>query len=117
MPQYRYHCESCGSEFSKFKTMAERHNVECECGAKPEIVIVKCATHFFPEGLWREMSYAGVNISSKRKLKEECYKRGLISPSFDIYPRNSGLEEESDERKSKSKKTEEAKKEEQSDTH
>ena len=76
--------------------------------------IGRTATHFFPEGLWREMSYAGEHISSKGKLKEECYKRGMISPYFDIYPRNSGLEEESDEKERESRKAEEAKEAEQS---
>lgn len=75
--------------------------------------IGKSNVHFFPEGLWREMSYEGVHISSKRQLKEECEKRGQISPYFDIDPR-SDQHEESEYQKEKKDK---AKKEREGDNH
>lgn len=34
MPLYDYHCDSCGKEFEKKSSIAERNNVFCVCGEK-----------------------------------------------------------------------------------
>ena len=68
--------------------------------------IGRVSVHIFPDGLWREMSYKGEQISSKKALKEECYKRGMISPYYDINPRRSGYEQEREEASRKTKEKE-----------
>ncbi|KKN72794.1 hypothetical protein LCGC14_0406490 [marine sediment metagenome] len=73
---------------------------------KPKKRIGNFSFHRFPEGLWREMSYKGENVSSKKALKEECYKRGMISEYYDIYPRSSGYEQEREEASRKTKEKE-----------
>jgi len=81
MPLYRYQCKACNHEFEKHRTIEERYNVLCpECGGKEVEIIIKAPSyHPFPEGWWEHLDVKPIYISSRRQLKEECKKRGLIA--------------------------------------
>ena len=82
MPRYDFACRSCGIEFEANVPVAERDNVACpRCGAVLGVVrraVYPVAVHLWKPQFFEHIDVKPIWIESKRQLKEECAKRGLI---------------------------------------
>ena len=82
MPLYAYRCEKCGREWEEWRKIEERLDVKCECGGKAVIDFRKFGKRnvmFFTPYTYEDLDVYPIHITSKKQLKEECKKRGLIA--------------------------------------
>ena len=82
MPIYAYKCRKCGRRWEEWKRIEERLEVRCECGEKGEIDFSQFGKHtimFFTPYIYTDIDVYPIEITSKRQLKRECEKRGLVA--------------------------------------
>ena len=82
MPRYGYRCEECKNGWDEFKSMEENNDTNCpKCGKKAVRDYSKSTTRFFPfKPMWyTDICEKPLWIESKKQLKEECDKHGVIA--------------------------------------
>lgn len=79
MPNYDYTCSSCLNEWTENVMIAQRNRVKCSCGEKATLQIRAPGVSAFKPMWFRDIDVKPMFISSKRELKDECDKRGLIA--------------------------------------
>ena len=81
MPTYDYKCQRCGKVFEAFNTMASFKGQRCECGGKCEVFFGRggAAAHVFKPMWYHDICEKSLWIESKRQLKEECDKHGVVA--------------------------------------
>lgn len=79
MPAYDFRCDSCHVKFEIQCPVADRGKVKCpKCGAKATQLFSVPRLNIWPTEIYHEICPTPLEISSKRQLREECKKRGLI---------------------------------------
>ena len=82
MPRYDYSCYACGVEFEANVPVEQRDSVSCpRCGATQSVArrtVYPFAAHIWKPQWFEHIDTKPIWIESKRQLKEECEKRGLI---------------------------------------
>jgi len=83
MPLYAYKCKECGNEWEEFRTVDSRHDAKCaKCGKRGEIDFSKFGSRnvmLFTPFTYEDIDIHPIHITSKKQLKRECEKRGLIA--------------------------------------
>ncbi len=83
MPTYDYECEKCGKEVTKFRLIADRHNLlSCECGGKCKKIVGLSRVNVFKPLFMTNLDVNPVWVESKKQLREECKKRGVMAASL-----------------------------------
>jgi len=80
MPCYAYICKDCGRRWEEWRRVDERRDAKCQCGGKAEIdfsTYSSANVMMFTPALYTDLDVYPIWIDSKKKLKEECKKRGL----------------------------------------
>lgn len=79
MPLYEYECRVCGKRFEKVVPLSERERVR-HCGKRAKLLVPsRFAAHVWKPTWFEHLDTKPILIESKRQLKEECEKRGLIA--------------------------------------
>ena len=80
MPRYDFSCHGCGLEFEAHVPIEERDNVQCpRCGNPTNRrEVYPFAAHIWKPRWFEHIDTYPIYIESKKQLKEECKKRGLI---------------------------------------
>lgn len=80
MPLYNYECD-CGERFDEFVPYDRRNEVKC--GKCSRLATKLLSTESKPvvfEPMWyHDIAERPIFVESKRQLKEECKKRGLVA--------------------------------------
>lgn len=82
MPLYRYECKDCLERFESFAKIDNRYDASCpECGSNQTQLLISMANRGFvlePQ-YFEHLDTEPVWIKSKKHLKQECKKRGVIA--------------------------------------
>jgi len=78
MPTYDYECDKCGRKFEEVRMIAERDSVSC-CGQKAIRLITIGSVITFKPMVYTDICETPILIESKKQLKEECKKHGVIA--------------------------------------
>lgn len=84
MPLYIYKCNYCKTETELFRSVKERDCVSiCECGRDRERILTPQVSVDIWKPQWFEhIDVNPIYIESKKQLKEECEKRGVVSIGY-----------------------------------
>lgn len=83
MPTYKVKCKTCSKVFEVYTRIAECGNIKCECGGDTNIIPSPSSVHIFKEEWYEHIDENPIFIKSKKQLKEECEKRGMIAKALD----------------------------------
>lgn len=80
MPLYEYRCDACGTEFTDILPMSLRNDASCpKCGAREcKRLYRSVSVHIWQPQWFEHIDDKPIYIESKKQLKRECEKRGLV---------------------------------------
>lgn len=80
MPRYDVVCEWCGKETEVWVRIDERDNIACPACGRParRRAVYRFAAHIWKPQWFEHIDTKPIYIESKKQLREECKKRGLI---------------------------------------
>jgi len=81
LPRYQVRCPKCKKEWEAYAPVAERNNIRCEtCGELVERQeVYQFAAHIWKPQWFEHLDTKPIYIESKKQLKREAEKRGLIA--------------------------------------
>ncbi len=78
MPLYEYKCKECGHRFDELLEKMEDKMPCEECGSDAVIQFSSIAVHIWEPKVFEHIDTKPMLIESKKQLKKECEKRGLV---------------------------------------
>lgn len=83
VPRHDWKCEGCGLEFEAYVSAGD--SAVCpDCGSTASVVFRSApSVHMFHEGWYEHIDTKPIYVSSKKQLKAECEKRGLIATYYE----------------------------------
>lgn len=81
MPLYQYECKTCKKKWEEFRTIITRNTFnKCRrCGDGGKLVMKASQVSTFKPLHMTNLDVEPVFVESKKQLKEECKKRGVMS--------------------------------------